>query len=102
MHIKLEAKLLPLDTELERTLRKLKKVRFFESVAMAEQKEIQHNIFFLWQLTDLKDKELWKIFGGLLLEMMILQSSNLQLKQTILSLSLHSSPWSSRISLLGI
>ena len=36
MHRKLEAKLLPLDTELERTLRNLKKVRFAEAVIMAE------------------------------------------------------------------
>ena len=44
MHRKPEAKLLPLDTELERTLRNLKKVRFFEAVVMIEQKEIQQNI----------------------------------------------------------
>ena len=36
MHRKLEAKLLPLDTELEKTLRNLKKVRSVESVVMAE------------------------------------------------------------------
>ena len=34
MHRRLEAELLPLDTELERTLRNLKKVRVVESVAM--------------------------------------------------------------------
>ena len=37
MHRRLEAELLPLDTELERTLRNLKKVRITETVAMAEQ-----------------------------------------------------------------
>ena len=36
MHIRLEAELLPLDTELERTLRNLKKVRVAEAVAMVE------------------------------------------------------------------
>ena len=37
MHRRPEAKLLPLDIELEKTLRNLKKVRFVEAVAMAEQ-----------------------------------------------------------------
>ena len=37
MHKKPEAKLLPLDTELERTLRNLKKVRFTKLTVMAEQ-----------------------------------------------------------------
>ena len=36
MHRRLEAKILPLDIELERTLRNLKKVRIAEAVAMAE------------------------------------------------------------------
>ena len=36
MHKKLEAKLLPLDTELDRTLRNLKKVRSVESAVMEE------------------------------------------------------------------
>ena len=44
MHRKPEAKMLPLDTELERTLRNLKKVRFAEAVVMVEQRETQHNI----------------------------------------------------------
>ena len=34
MHERLEAELLPLDTELERTLRNLKKLRVVESIAM--------------------------------------------------------------------
>ena len=42
MHRKPKAELLPLNTELERTLINLKKVRFAE--AMAQQKEIQQNI----------------------------------------------------------
>ena len=37
MHRKPEAELLPLDTELERTLRNLKKVKSDESVVMAKQ-----------------------------------------------------------------
>ena len=36
MHIKLEVELLPLHTEIERTLKNLKKVRFPETLAMAE------------------------------------------------------------------
>ena len=39
MHRKLEAKLLPLDTELERTLRNPRKVKSVESTTMAEQRE---------------------------------------------------------------
>ena len=37
MHKRLEAKLLPLDTEIERNLRNLKKVRLAEKIVMAEQ-----------------------------------------------------------------
>ena len=44
MHRKPKAELLPLDTELERTLRNLKKVRFVEAIVMAKQREIQQNI----------------------------------------------------------
>ena len=44
MRRKPKAKLLPLDTELERTLRNLKKVRFAAAVVMEEQREIQQNI----------------------------------------------------------
>ena len=43
MHRKLEAKLLPLNIELEKTLRNLKKVRSAESIVMAEQRAIQQN-----------------------------------------------------------
>ena len=44
MHRKLELELLPLDTELEMTLRNLKKVRFAEAVVMAKKREIQQHI----------------------------------------------------------
>ena len=43
MNKRLEAKLLPLDTELERTLRNLKKVRVTEVEIMAEQEETNQN-----------------------------------------------------------
>ena len=43
MHRKPEAELLPLDIELERTLRNLKKFRSAESTVMAEQREVQQN-----------------------------------------------------------
>ena len=39
MHRKLEEKLLPLDTELKRTLRNLRKVKSAESTTMADQRE---------------------------------------------------------------
>ena len=39
-----EAKLLPLDTELERTLENLKKVRIAEAVAMAEQEGTNQHV----------------------------------------------------------
>ena len=44
MYRKPKAELLPLATELERTLRNLKKAKFAEAVVMAEQREIQQNI----------------------------------------------------------
>ena len=44
MHRRLEVELLPLDTELERTLRNLKKVRIVAKTAvMAEQEETNQN-----------------------------------------------------------
>ena len=44
MHIRPEAKLLPLDTELERTLRNLKKVRVAEAIAMVDQEGIDKDV----------------------------------------------------------
>ena len=44
MHRKPESELVPLNTELERTLKNLKKVKFAEAVVMAEQREIQQQI----------------------------------------------------------
>ena len=44
MHRRSEAELLPLDTELERTLRNLKKVRAGEEEVMVEHKEGDLNI----------------------------------------------------------
>ena len=40
MHRKPKVELLPLDTKLERTLRKLKKVKFAEALVMEEQRQI--------------------------------------------------------------
>ena len=88
MHRKPESELVPLDTELEWTLKNLKKVRFAEALVMVEQGRY-NNTFQMRKLIDLKGKELWKFFGNLLLDMIILQSSSLQLKQAIWSLSLH-------------
>ena len=44
MNRKPESELVPLDTELERTLRNLKKGRSAESAAMVEQQETNQNI----------------------------------------------------------
>ena len=44
MHRRPEAELLPLDTEIERTLRNLKKVRSGKEASMAEQREGNQNI----------------------------------------------------------
>ena len=44
MHRKPEAELLSLDTELERTLRNLKKVRVTETIAMVDQEGIDQHV----------------------------------------------------------
>ena len=44
MHRRLEAELQPLDTEIERTLRNLKKVRAVEATTMVEKKEGNQNV----------------------------------------------------------
>ena len=44
MHRRLEAKLLPPNTDLERTLRNLKKVRIAEAIAMAEKEGIDEHV----------------------------------------------------------
>ena len=44
MHIIPEAEMLPLDKELERTLRNMKKVRITETVAMAEQEGTNQHV----------------------------------------------------------
>ena len=44
MHRRPEAKLLPLDTEIENTLSYLKKVRAYKEVTMTEQREGNQNI----------------------------------------------------------
>ena len=44
MHRGPEAELLPLDTELKRTLRNQKKVRVAEAIAMADQEGTDHHV----------------------------------------------------------
>ena len=44
MHRRPKAELLPLDTEIERTLRNLKKVRIAEASIMEEERETNQNI----------------------------------------------------------
>ena len=43
MHRKPEAELLPLDVELEKTLRNLQKVRSAESIVRVEKREVHQN-----------------------------------------------------------
>ena len=47
MHKKLEAELLLLDIELERTLRNMKKVITYKVSVLAEQREIDYNILIV-------------------------------------------------------
>ena len=47
MHRRLEAELLPLDTEIKKTLRNLKKVRATEAAIMAGQREGNQNVHIL-------------------------------------------------------
>ena len=44
MHRKPKLELLPLDTELEKTLRNLKKVRIAEAAVMADEREANQNV----------------------------------------------------------
>ena len=79
---------MPLDTELERKLKNLKKVKFAETVVMAEQREIQQQIPA--EEVDIpQGQRTMEDFWKPIIKMIIQQSSNLQLKQTTLSLSLH-------------
>ena len=47
MHKRPEAELLPLDNELERTLRNIRKVRLAEASVMVEQRETHQNILIM-------------------------------------------------------
>ena len=64
MHRRPETKLLPLDTELERTLRNLKKARIDEAIAMAEQEGTDQHIPAEQQHKGLTYRGPWKTFGG--------------------------------------
>ena len=88
MNRKPEAELLPLDTELERTLRNLKKVRFVESVIMAEQREIQKNIPVV-TVDRPQEQRTMEDFWRTTIRDDYFAVGSLQLKQTILILSLH-------------
>ena len=68
MHRKPEADLLPLDTEIERTLKNLRKVTSVESTRMENQRERLYNLFQSKKKKkrDLRGITLWRTFGGLL------------------------------------
>ena len=64
MHRKPDAELLPLDIELERTLRNLKKVQSAELAVMVEQRVDSKTLRQKQQQKGLRGKGLWRIFGG--------------------------------------
>ena len=89
MHRKQGSDLIPTDTELERTLRILRKTKRAENAAMAEEGHDQTKE----QRTGARRPPppppplltQWRIFGGLLFKRSILQSDNLLWKKTILN-----------------
>ena len=84
MHRKQGSDLIPADTELERTLRSLRKTKRAENAAMAEEGHDQTDE----QRTVGRRPPLltqWRIFGGLLFKKNILQSDSLLWMQTILN-----------------
>ena len=72
MHIKLKAYLLPLDTEIERTLRNLRKITSAESRSMANQRERLQPIPKKAETERPQRKMTTEVFGGLLFKMNIL------------------------------
>ena len=84
MHRKQGSDLIPADTELERTLRSLRKTKRAENVAMAEEGHDQTKE----QRTGARRPPIltqWRISGGLLFKKSILQSDSLLWMQTILN-----------------
>ena len=84
MHRKQGSDLIPADTELERTLKSLRKTKRAENVAMAKKGHDQTEE----QRTGAKRPPLltqWRISGGLLFKKSILQSDSLLWMQTILN-----------------
>ena len=74
MHRKQKAYMLPLDTEIEITLKKLRKITVTKSISMANQKKDCR----LFQKKKKKQRELgglilWRTFGGLLSKRSTLQ-----------------------------
>ena len=64
MHRKSEAYMLPLDSEIERTLRNLRKITSAESISMANQRERLYKLFQKKKKKqrDLKGLILWRTF----------------------------------------
>ena len=84
MHRKQGSDLIPADTELERTLRSLRKTKRAENAAMAEERHDQIEE----QGTAVRRPPLltqWRISGGLLFRKSILQSDSLLWMQIILN-----------------
>ena len=87
MHRKQDSDLIPADTELERTLRSLRKTKRVESVAMADeihdQTKEQRNKGQQPEGPPLLTQ--WRIFGGLLFRKSILHSDSQLWMQIILN-----------------
>ena len=87
MHRKQDSNLIPIDTELERTLRSLRKKKRAENAAMADERhdqtEEQRNRGQHPEGPPLLTQ--WRIFGGLLFRKNIVQSDSLLWMQIILN-----------------
>ena len=84
MHRKQGSDLIPADSELERTLRSLRKTKIVENAAM-QKRDMTKQRNRGQQPEDPPLLTQWRIFGGLLFKKSILQSNNLLWKQTILN-----------------
>ena len=84
MHRKQNTDLIPADTELERTLRSLRKIKKAENSTMADERQDQNEVRSK-QLEGLQSLIQWRIYGDQLFRMNTLQSDNLQLMPTTLN-----------------
>ena len=86
MHRKQNTNLIPADTELEKTLRSLRKIKKAENSTMADERQDQ-NEEHRKQLEGLQSRILWRTSGSLLFKASTLQSGSQLLMQIILNLN---------------